>query len=83
MIYFLLLRPLLQHARPLPDRQPDPRPMLDGLSEQLTSLVEIVAGIEQALNLRAVLGPLFELVEIAVVRMQRVILAPKPVGIER
>ena len=47
--------------------------MLDRFGEQLTSLVEIVAGIEQPLDLRAVLGPLFELVEITIVRAQRVI----------
>jgi hypothetical protein len=41
-------RPLLQRARPLRDRKPDPRPMLDGLSELLTSLFAIVAGVKQA-----------------------------------
>jgi hypothetical protein len=63
---------LLQHARPLPDREPDPRPVFDCYIEQLTSLVEIVAGVKHALDLRAVLGPLFELVEIAIVRIERI-----------
>ena len=60
-----LFRPLLQHARPLPDREPYPRPVFDCLSEQLASLVEIVAGVQHALDLCAVLRPLFDLVEIA------------------
>jgi hypothetical protein len=41
--------------------------------EQLTRLLKIVAGIKQALDLRAVLGPLFELVEIAIVREKRIV----------
>jgi hypothetical protein len=41
--------------------------MLDGIGEQLTSLFEIVAGVEQAVDLRALFGPLFNLVEIAIV----------------
>ena len=66
-------RPLLEHARPLTDCQPNPRPTFYFFSEQLTSLVEIVAGVEQAVDLHAVLGPLFELVEIAVVREERIV----------
>ena len=69
----LFLRPLLQHARPLPDRQPDPRPTFDFFREQLTSLVEIVAGVKQAVDLRAILGPLLDLVVITIVRELRVV----------
>jgi hypothetical protein len=47
--------------------------MLDGLGEQLAGLVEIVAGVKHPLDLRAVLSPLFELVEIAIVRAKRVV----------
>ena len=37
--------------------------MFDCLSEQLASLVEIVAGVQHALDLCAVLRPLFDLVK--------------------
>jgi hypothetical protein len=47
--------------------------MLDCFSEQLASLVQIIAGVEHALDLRAILGPLFNLVEIAIVRQERAI----------
>ena len=53
-VHFL---PLLQHACPPSDRQPDPRPMFDRFSEPLTSLVQIVAGRR-------------ERVEVAIVREQ-------------
>src|ERR1700691_4953002 len=43
------------------------------LANTSRGLVEIVAGIKQALDLRAVLGPLFDLVEVAIVRAQRVV----------
>ena len=66
-------RPLLQHARTLPDSQPYPRPMLNRIGEQLASLFQVVAGVEQAIDLRAVLRPLLDLVEIKVVRTQRVV----------
>lgn len=36
------LRPLKGHAHALPDRQPDPRSMFDGVTKQLSSFVEIV-----------------------------------------
>jgi hypothetical protein len=39
---------LLQHARPLPDRQPYARPVFDCCIEQLAGLVEIVTGIRLA-----------------------------------
>jgi hypothetical protein len=59
---------IMERTDARPDRQPDPRPVLYGLGEQLTSPVEIVAGVKEALDLRAVLGPLSDLVEIAIVR---------------
>jgi hypothetical protein len=45
----------------------------DSRSEQLARLFEIVAGMKKPRDLRAVLGPLFELVEVAIVREQRVV----------
>jgi hypothetical protein len=45
--------------------------MPDGLGEYLLSLIEIAAGIEHAIALSAVLGPLLDFVVIAVVRNQR------------
>jgi hypothetical protein len=65
--------PLTQHARALADSQPDPRPVFDRVFEQLTSLFEIVAGVKEAIDLAAVFGPLFDLVEVAMVRDERVI----------
>jgi hypothetical protein len=47
--------------------------VFDCFGEQITSLVEIVAGVKKALDLSAVLGPLFELVEIAIVREKRIV----------
>jgi hypothetical protein len=69
----LVLRPLLEHPRPPPDGEPDPRPMLDRLGEQLTSFFQVVACVKQALDLRTVLSPLFDLVEIAIVGIERVL----------
>ena len=68
-----LIRPLLKHARPLPDSQPDLRPVLDGLREYVARLVEIVAGVEQAVERRAVLRPLLDLVEIPQIGFDRVV----------
>jgi hypothetical protein len=64
------LRPLLQHARPLPHGEPDPRPVFDCRGGYLTGLVRIVAGVERALE-SACLGPLFDLVVVAMVGNQR------------
>jgi hypothetical protein len=47
--------------------------MLDCLVEELTSLFEIVAGVKEAVDLHAVLRPLLDLVEIAVIGVKRVI----------
>jgi hypothetical protein len=65
----LLLRPLLQHARSLSDRQPDARPMLDSSGEDFAGPTVTVAGIEQAIDLRSIPRPLLDFVEIAVVRV--------------
>jgi len=69
----MFLWPLLEYSPPLPDRKPDPRPMLDRFGEQLASLVEIVAGVKEAIDFRAVLGPLLELVEIPIVREMKIV----------
>jgi hypothetical protein len=45
--------------------------MLDRVGEQLTSPFEIVAGVKEPIDLRAVLGPLLDLVVITFVREQR------------
>ena len=42
--------------------------MLDGLGEQLARLIEIIIGVKKIGDVQAVLGPLFELVEVAIVR---------------
>jgi hypothetical protein len=41
--------PLLRRLRPLPDGQPDPRPMLDHRGEDLPRLVQLTAGIEHVM----------------------------------
>jgi hypothetical protein len=51
----------------------DPQPMLDRRGEDLPRLVQAAAGIEHALDLGAILGPLLDLVEVAVVRDEWVI----------
>jgi hypothetical protein len=68
----LRLRPLIQHARPLPKRQFDPRPVLDRALEHRASPTETVAGIEQAVDLRAIPRSLLDLVEVAHVGDQRI-----------
>jgi hypothetical protein len=65
--------PLPQHARALADSQSDPRPVFDRVFEHLTSLFKIVAGVNEAIDLAAVFGPIFDLVEVAMVRDERVI----------
>jgi hypothetical protein len=47
--------------------------MLDGAGEDVLRLGEIVARIEQALDAHAVARPLLDLVEVAVVRIERVV----------
>ena len=60
------------HSRSLPDGQPDPWPVLYRLAKNVPRGVEIIAGIQQAIDLRAIFGPLLDLVKIAVVRIERV-----------
>jgi hypothetical protein len=67
------LWPLIQHSRPLPNGQSDPPPVLNRLCEDISCLVEIVAAVQQTVDLRAVLCPLLDLVEVADIRNQRVI----------
>jgi hypothetical protein len=67
------LGPLLQHFCSLPDAQPYSRPVLDGRRENLVRLVETAAGIEEAINFRAVFRPLLDFVEIALVRVERIV----------
>jgi len=66
------LWPLIQHSRPLPNGQSDPPPVLNRLCEDISCLVEIVAAVQQTVDLRAVLCPLLDLVEVADIRNQRV-----------
>jgi hypothetical protein len=72
--HFSSLRwPLLQYPRPLPDCQPDARPMLDGRNKNLPRLVEIIASVKQGNNMHTIPTPRFDLVEIAVVCIDRVV----------
>jgi hypothetical protein len=47
--------------------------MLDRVSEDLPRLVQLTAGIEHVVDLGPVLGPLLDLVEVAVVRDDRIV----------
>ena len=69
----LVPRPLVQHPHAKARRQPDARPVLDRPGEQFLRLGETIAGIEQAIDLGAVLGLLLDLVEIAIVGIRRTI----------
>jgi hypothetical protein len=66
-------RAALQHPRSLPDRQPDARLALDLGIEDLARLVERVDGPQHALDTLFVLGPLLDLVEVAVVGEERIV----------
>jgi hypothetical protein len=68
-----LRRPALQHARPLPDGQPDPGAMYDGLRKYLLRLCQVIACIEQAIDLSAVTRPLLDFVEVVVIGIGRVV----------
>jgi hypothetical protein len=63
----------LQNARSLPDRYPDPRPVLDGVDKDFLRFAKIIAGMKQAIDSHAVPRPLLDLVEVADVRNQRVV----------
>jgi hypothetical protein len=62
---------MVDHA--LPDRQPDPRPVPHRAPKHIASFGEIVAGVEHAVDLGAILRPLLNLVEVALVRLERVV----------
>jgi hypothetical protein len=47
--------------------------MLDRRREYLTRLIQVASGVEHVVDLGTVLGPLFDLVEVARVRDQRLI----------
>ena len=47
--------------------------MPDRAFEHRSSPAQAVAGIEQAINLRAVPRPFFDLIEVAIVRIERVV----------
>ena len=47
--------------------------MLDGRRENLVRLVETVAGIQDVINFGAVFRPLLDFVEIALVRVERIV----------
>ena len=71
--FWISERVLLQHARALADGQADARAMLDGAGEDVLGRGETVARIEQALDVHAVAAPLLDLVEHAVVGIERVV----------
>jgi len=64
--------PLIQDACTPSDRQSDARPMLHGLGENFPRLFEIIARVKQPIDFLAILGPLFDLVEVAIVRVQQI-----------
>jgi hypothetical protein len=47
--------------------------MLDGLRENVLCLFKIAAGVQHAVDFRPVLSPLLDLVEVAIVREERVV----------
>jgi hypothetical protein len=66
-------RPLLQHPRSLPDGQPDPRPMLYGLRKNVPRFSEFVASVEHRFNSLIVFRPPLDLVDVAVVGIERIV----------
>ena len=68
----LILRTLIQYPCSLSDGHPDPWPVLYCLCKNVPRFIEIIAGIQQAIDLRTIFGPLLDLVKIAVVRTERV-----------
>jgi hypothetical protein len=57
----------------LPNGQPDPWPVLDGLRENVPRLFEVIAGVQHAVDFAAVLGPLLDLVVVAVIRQEGIV----------
>ena len=47
--------------------------MLDRRGKDLLRLIEFAAGVQHMIDLGAILGPFFDLVEVAVVRDQRIV----------
>ena len=70
---FLLRWPLLRNPRSLPDGQPDTRAVLHSHGEDFLRSPEIIAGVKQGIDFRAVPRPLLDLVEIAIIRAQRIV----------
>jgi hypothetical protein len=64
---------MLQHARPLSDSQLDARPVFDGRHKDFSRLVEVIAGVQQGIDTHAIPAPRFDLVEVAVVCIGRII----------
>jgi hypothetical protein len=70
----LFCRPPLQDACPLPDSQSDARRVLDSLGKNILHVPEIIAGAKQAIDLHPVSLHFSTLAEIAVIRLQRLVL---------
>jgi hypothetical protein len=51
----------------------DPSPVLDSGAEYLLRLFEVIARVQQSVEFGAVLGPLFDFVEITIVRHERIV----------
>jgi hypothetical protein len=64
--------PLLQYTCALADGQPDLRPVPECIGEDVLRPTKIATGIQQAVDSRPVCGPFLDLIEIAVVRFDRV-----------
>jgi len=73
MIRALCPRPLPQHPGPLPDRQPRPWPLVDETLKDKLSLTEAAPSEQQFLNPPPIPAPLLDLVEVAAVRIERII----------
>src|SRR5262249_40887606 len=69
----LLWRPLLQHARSLPERQLDPRPALGHAVKDALGLVEAGPREHEVNHALPVTPPLLDLVEVAPVGVDRII----------
>jgi hypothetical protein len=57
--------PLLQHPRPLPDRQPGPWSLLDKPLKDTLGLGKAVPGEQQFFDAKPIPAPLLDLVEVA------------------
>jgi hypothetical protein len=69
----LCRRPLLQHPRSLPDRQPHPWSLLDEVLEDAMRLSEAIPSERHFLNPLPILAPFLDLVEVAMVGLERVV----------